>query len=71
MAAFTGLEFAVEFTDWARSREAARNLARLARDALIKGNIERTTKYEAIDGRLLRLLWQDGSQSPAMVTIVF
>ena len=71
MAAFTGLEFAVEFTDWARSREAARNLARLARYALIKGNIERTTKYEAIDGRLLRLLWQDGPQSPAMVTIVF
>ena len=71
MAAFTGYEFAAQFSDSSQSRDAARNLARLARHALVTGDLRRDVDYEGIDGRPLQLMWHDISNAPRMVTIVF
>lgn len=71
MAAFTGYEFAARFSDPSQSRDAARNLARLARHAMLMGELRQDADYEAIDGHPLRLTWQDSPGEPRMVTIVF
>lgn len=71
MAAFTGYEITADFLDPSRARYAARNLARLARHALMQGGLSRDEAYEATDGAILRLVWHDKESLPKLVTVVF
>jgi hypothetical protein len=71
MAAFVGYEIAVAFSDPLRSRNAARNLVRLARHAFINGGLDRSARYEAIDGTPLDLRWPDTTDAAFVVTIWF
>ena len=69
LTALVGHELVARF-DWSRqSRNAARNLVRLARYAMMNGGLARDVDYEGVDGEVLRLDWADGATSPVMVTI--
>ncbi len=70
LAEFAGHELAAEFSDPARSRDAARVLARLARHALTNGGLVREIAYEGWDGHPLRLVWPDELGGSIMVTII-
>jgi hypothetical protein len=67
--AFAGHALSAEFVDPARSRDAARNLARLARHALVNGALDRWAVYEGVESRVLTLRWLPDAVSPDMVTI--
>ena len=71
MAAFTGYEITADFLDPSRARFAARNLARLARHALMHGGLSRDEAYEATDGAIVRLAWPGQGSLPKLVTVVF
>jgi hypothetical protein len=68
--AFIGRQLAAEFANPASSRDAARNLAILARYAMVNGTLDRHAVYEGVDRRVLTLKWSSDAESPAMVTIV-
>jgi hypothetical protein len=68
--AFAGHKLSAEFVDPARSRDAARNLARLARHAVVNGALDRRAVYEGVESRVLSLRWPPDAGSPDMVTIV-
>jgi hypothetical protein len=70
MAALVGYEIAATFNESVHSHDAARNLARLARYAIMNSGLVVDAKYESVDGRLLNLDWCDHASSPAMVTIL-
>jgi hypothetical protein len=70
MTVFVGYELAAQVADPAQSRNAASNLARLARHAIINGGLAVDTLYDAVDGDPLRLDWGEAATSPAMVTIL-
>jgi hypothetical protein len=70
LAALVGHEFAVRFDRRSHVRNAARNLIRLARYAMMNGGLARDVIYEGVDGEVLRLEWADSATSPVMVTIV-
>lgn len=69
MAAFVEFELAVIFHGPVYSRLAARNLARLARYALMHGGLSQDSCYEATDGSTMRLIWSDDASPENMVTI--
>lgn len=69
METLVGFELAATFDGPAQSRDAARTLARLARYALMHGGIAQGSVFEAVDGRLLHLNWQDCPSATHMVTI--
>lgn len=71
MAAFIGYEIAAEFDDRSLARHAARNLARLARHALMHGGLAPDESYQATDGTRLGLTFADDDSLPKLVTIVF
>jgi hypothetical protein len=68
--AFIGHQLSAEFSNPASSRDAARNLAILARHAMVTGTLDRHAIYEGVDRRVLTLKWSSDAESPAMVTIV-
>jgi hypothetical protein len=70
LAAFVGYELAAKFDNAGQSRDAARNLTRLARHAIMNAGLSADTIYEAIDGSPLCLDWSGNQASPAMVTIL-
>ena len=70
LEAFCGFELAATFCDSCQSRDAARNLALLARHALMKGGLAPDAAYRAIDGRILRLEWSPTTTSPDLITII-
>jgi hypothetical protein len=70
MAAFVGYEIAAHFADPAQSRDAARNLARLARQAIINGGLAEDATYEAVDGHPLRIDWGHRDDAASMVNIL-
>ncbi len=65
LAGFIGYELAAHVATADTSRDAARNLARLARHALVNGGLDRSTAYEGVEGQQLHLDWS----TPDMVTI--
>ena len=67
---FAGYELAVRFKESETARDAARTLARLAREALINGRILPDRTYEGLAGRALHLEWSGNDEAPPMVTIV-
>lgn len=70
LKAFCGFELAATFRDSFQSRDAARNLALLARHVLMKGGLAQDVAYRAIDGDILRLDWSPTTASPDLITIV-
>jgi hypothetical protein len=68
--AFAGHRLSVNFGDPAQSREAARNLARLARYALVNGAIDDQLAYEGVNGEILALRRIAGGRSTDVVTII-
>ncbi len=69
MSLFTGGELGARFSDGRSSRDAARNLARLARYAL-ENELDRERVYEGVDRRPLRLEWSADTSASVMVTII-
>ena len=67
---FAGYELAVQFLAAEQSRDAARSLTRLTREALMNGRLVRNREYEGIDGRALHLDWSGPIEAPTMVTIL-
>lgn len=70
LAAFVGHEIAAQFADPKQSRDAARNLARLARYAIVNGGLAKDATYEAIDGHSLRIDWSHSNKPVSMVNIL-
>ena len=69
LKAFIGHEIAAHFDEESKSREAARNLARLSRHALMHGHIDILAQYFLPDGEPLAMTWSSAPE-PGMVTIV-
>lgn len=69
MTAFIDSELAVEFREPSRTRYAARNLARLARYALMRGGLSRDESYQATDGGLMHISWSDDATASKLITI--
>lgn len=68
--AFVGYRLAARFGDPAQSRDAARNLMRLARHAMVHDGLDPLTTYEGVDQRGLLLEWHPDTAAPDLVTIV-
>lgn len=69
MASFIDYELAVEFREPSQTRYAARNLARLARYALMRGKLSRDDAYQATDGSLMHLGWPHHATATKFITI--
>ena len=70
LESFIGCELAASFSYSAQSQQAARNLARLSRHALIAGKLDLDAYYEGTEGVRLQLVRESRPSSSDMVTIM-
>ena len=64
-----GYELQIKFANTSLSRDAARNLARLARHALSNKGLDRRVVFEGVGGVMLRTRWPSIDASGQPVTI--
>jgi hypothetical protein len=70
LAMFVGFECAVSFHEDQSARDAALNLALLARHALAAGGLDPNASYEGHDRQVLVIDWPDRTKGRDMVTII-